>query len=139
MTPVDLRMKVRQQAGMTLVELVIVMVVAGILVSIAVPSYQRTVQKTRRADAHASLGIMAQRLERCRTQFGRFNHASCDIASPQASQDGHYSLTLERNVSTYTVTATPVGGQAGDKHCTTLVLDHLGQQTATGSDKDSCW
>ena len=37
------------------------------------------------------------------------------------------------------LTATPQNEQADDTDCKTLTLTHLGEQSATGDDKDSCW
>mgnify|MGYP005605317985 CR=1 FL=1 len=61
--------------GFTLIELLIVMVIASVLAMIAVPSYQASVIKSRRADGRVVLNDTAQRLERCYTQFGAYDAA----------------------------------------------------------------
>jgi type IV pilus assembly protein PilE len=51
-------------AGFTLVELLVVILVAAILVSIAVPSYQNQVRKSRRTDAKTAVLDLAAREEK---------------------------------------------------------------------------
>lgn len=129
----------RREAGVTLVELVIALVVLSVLASFAIPTYQQSIQKSRRADARSTLGSLAQRLERCNTQFGRYDHAGCNVVSPQPSEEGYYQVAVVRNAVSFTLTASPVGPQSKDGRCTTLVLDHTGRRSATGSDTDQCW
>lgn len=127
------------QAGFTLVELLVVIVVASILMMIAVPSYQQSVIKSRRADGRVALNDVAQRLERCYTQFGAYDADDCDIADPVVSKEGFYEVTVERDATTYTLTAEPQGGQADDTKCDSLEIDNTGLRSATGDDPDHCW
>ncbi len=139
-TGTRIRPKLRKKnLGMSLIELLVALSVAVILLSIAVPSYQDSVRKSRRADAHVALGGLMQRLERCATQFGRFDHAGCVVGSPHPSPEGYYAITAVRTATTYLLTATPVGNQSSDKDCTSLSMDHLGQRLATGAAPDRCW
>lgn len=128
-----------QQAGFTLVELLVVVVVASILMMIAVPSYQQSVIKSRRADGRVALNDVAQRLERCYTQFGAYDAADCDIPDPVVSKEGFYEVTLVRDATTYTLTAAPQGAQADDTKCRDLGVDNTGLRSATGDDPDHCW
>ena len=50
--------------GFTLVELMIVVAIVAILAAIGYPSYQNSVQKSRRADGRAALQEAAARQER---------------------------------------------------------------------------
>jgi type IV pilus assembly protein PilE len=135
-----------RERGMTLIELMIVMVVVGILVAIAYPSYQSQVQQTRRADGKSALLTAAQELERCFTRFNSYNDAGCTVAADIAdggmpSRDGWYVVTNTSGTpaTTYTLVATPQNGQADDTKCANLTLTQSGLRGATGTSTARCW
>ena len=73
--------------GVTLIELMVVVVIIGILVAIAYPGYQSQLQKTRRADGKTALLNAAQRLERCFTRYNTYADADCDVAAGSCSAE----------------------------------------------------
>jgi len=93
-------------------------------------------RKSRRTDAKVVLTDTAQRLERCRTQFGSFDAAGCPLASPFDSPEGYYSVAVVRDADSFTLTASAQGRQIKDTDCATFTLDHLGVEGATRPD---CW
>ena len=131
--------------GFTLIELMIVVAIIGILAAIAIPMYSDYVTRSRRADGQAKLMQVAQDLERCYTQYSTYNHDSCSVfaSEPVISDQGFYVITVgwgdPVNESTFKLTATAQNDQAVDTDCKTLTLTHLGEQSATGDDRDSCW
>ena len=128
--------------GFTLIELLITVAIIGMLVAIAIPMYSDYVTRSRRADGQAKLMQVAQDLERCYTQYSAYNHASCSVLASGAvnSEQGFYKITASvLTTSSFTLEATPQPEQADDTDCKTLTLTHLGEQSATGPDKDSCW
>jgi type IV pilus assembly protein PilE len=138
--------KPRNERGFTLVELLIVVAIVGILALVAVPAYQDSVIKSRRADARVALNQLAQRLERCYTQFGAYDADECDIDSPFDSPEGFYSVSFVADATSYTVTAEPQGAQAKDVKCGTLGLTSLGERTVDSdgdekpdTDEHRCW
>lgn len=129
--------------GFSLIELLIVMVIASVLAMIAVPSYQASVMKSRRADGRVVLNDTAQRLERCYTQFGAYDAADCAIADGEEilSQEGFYLVTVAvADAATYTLTAAPQGAQEDDEDCGSLGLTNTGVRSITGDGElERCW
>jgi len=132
--------------GFSLIELMIAVVIVGILAAIAIPMYSDYVTRSRRADGQATLMQVAQELERCYTQFSKYNDNSCSVVNggvvSETSDQGFYGISASGGnltESAFTLTATPQNEQADDTDCTTLTLTHLGEQSATGDDPDSCW
>lgn len=128
--------------GITLIELMIVVVIVGILAAVAYPSYQNQVRKSKRADGKAELLETAQELERCYTRFGRYNDGNCAVAFPITSPEGHYALTAPTLTAvSFTLAATPQADQANDAECGVLRLTSTGVQGSQGADADAndCW
>ena len=134
--------KIMKPWGFTAIELMVVVAILAIIAAIAIPSYNNQVQKARRADGQSALMNGAQALERCYTRFNVFNHANCpDVTG--ASPDGFYNVTAEITATTFTLTATPTGPQAGDTDCPSLRYNHLGRrfvgESAVPPDPNRCW
>lgn len=124
-----MNMKRNTERGMTLIELMIVVVIVGILAAFAYPSYQNSVRKSRRADGEAALLAVQLAQEKLRTSCRFYaqnlagaanvcgaNAAGSTIAVPAASPDGHYNVALSNATAVgYTATATAVGDQANDE------------------------
>lgn len=132
--------------GVTLIELMIVVVIVGILAAIAYPSYQRQVQQTRRTDGRTILLEVAQRLERCFTRYNSYTDAACAVdgdledADNITSAEGWYVITNgNRAATTFRLEAAPQGAQAADARCATLRVTHTGARDATGTTPADCW
>ena len=67
----------RFQKGVTLMELLVVMVIVGILAAIAYPSYRAQVMRSHRSDAKIALERAAQTLERCYTNSNPQGYGGC--------------------------------------------------------------
>ena len=134
----------RGMQGFTLIELMIVVAIIAILGAIAVNSYTRYVQRSRRTDAYAALSQDQGILERCYALT--FDYANVSTASnecpaiPGTSPQGFYGVTLASTSSTYTVTATPVAGgpQAKDTACPSFTVSNTGAKTPSPV-TSSCW
>jgi type IV pilus assembly protein PilE len=150
-----MKMQRNNQKGVTLLELMIVVMIVGILAAIAYPSYQGSVRKARRADGEAALLAVQLAQEKLRAScrfyaenLGAANVCGADAAgstagAPAASPDAHYNIALSNVTPTgYTVTATAVGDQANDAvggvTCT-LVLAVSGANPNGVRTPAGCW
>ncbi len=130
--------------GFTLVELLVTIIVIGILISIAYPSYKDYIMKSRRTDALQTLSQDQLILERCYSSNFSYS-AACGAlpAFPQTSTQGFYSITISNlGTSTYTLTATPIGAQAQDTTCASISVNQANARTASDSTNTSqsvCW
>ena len=119
----------------------ITVAIIGILAAIALPSYGAYIVRTNRSDGKAAIMTAAQRLEACYTRFSAYNSADCAVAFPIASENGHYAITVTRDASSYTLTATPQGSQATrDSDCGNLTINQTGVRGVSGSaGVAKCW
>lgn len=138
--------------GFTLIELMVVVVIVGILMMVALPAYQGSLQKGRRADGMAALMDAAGRQERFMldrstytTDMEELGYPVANSGDPYIAPDGHYSITAAAcggGIGTcYVLTAVPVVGspQEKDKRCINFILNSNGTKTATGSSASECW
>ena len=151
--------KFRVNAGFTLVELLIVVVIIGILARLAYSNYLNSTLKSGRADAKVALGEVAQRLQRCFTTGNKFNPSTsgvCTIydavkssASGFTSSEKFYVIKeAQANdiaATSFIITAAPVSTkrQSKDAKCAKFTLTHTGTRAAydsSGNDTTAdCW
>ncbi len=124
------------ERGFTLIELMMVIAILAIIVAVAIPAYNNQVQKARRADATSALLNGAQQLERCFTRFNAYDAGGCPNPAG-LTEDGFYNITVNRNETSFDLSAAPQGVQSSDP-CGTFTLDHLGNRGAD-SETDRCW
>jgi len=131
--------------GFSLMELMIAVAIVGILSSIAIPSYDQYVKKTRRGDAQGALMGLASAMERYYVDNRTFVGADPGtIFSDKAPVDGsetYYVLAVESATRRdFTVSATPKNAQAKDK-CGTMTLSRSGVKKVVSAKLSAadCW
>ena len=125
----------RSTSGFTLIEVMVVVAIIGIIASIALPSYNEHVRKTRRAAGGACVLAVAQQMERFYTANMTYSGAVANTAICQDSALDHYNVGVVANGRTYTVSAAPTGGHSGDAGGT-LRVNQAGTRTSGGT---NCW
>jgi prepilin-type N-terminal cleavage/methylation domain-containing protein len=59
----------RNQAGFTLLEILVVIIIVGVLASVAMPALFRNVERSRSTEALNTMGTIRRQLEGCAMQF----------------------------------------------------------------------
>jgi type IV pilus assembly protein PilE len=126
----------RCQAGFTLIELLIALLIVGILAVIAYPSYAEQIRRSQRVDAQTVLMEAAQYLQR--HYAARHRYSDAELPFTQAPKDGiqRYTISVELDEQTYTLTAAPV---ATDARCGSLTLTEIGKRGVTTGTVADCW
>jgi type IV pilus assembly protein PilE len=153
--------RLKRITGFSLIELMVVVVIATILVSLALPSYMLQVRQSRRTEARTAILDLAGREERFFSTNGATYTANpgnlgyAAFGVPVAT--GYYQLNVcspaggcDPNLPvpaapSYYISATPVAGQSqvNDLQCQSFGVDSAGRQFArdsAGNDATAlCW
>lgn len=129
------------RSAFTLIELLIILAIAGILAAIALPAYQRYLYTGRRADAMNTLLQIQMAQAKYRASHPVYAASLSAIGFSGTSIQGYYSIVLNAPTppETYSVTATPTGSQAGDPTCTAFALNQDGPDMANTPNATACW
>jgi type IV pilus assembly protein PilE len=137
------------QRGVTLVELMIVVIIVGILAAIAYPSYIKYVTKSNRSAAESFLLTVANKQEQYMLDARNYVNdpgalSTLNLTTP-SEVSSHYTISVSADNSTtppsYTITATPTGSQlTRDTDCANLTLNQAGAKGISGtSSVTNCW
>ena len=102
-----------KNSGFTLLEIIIVIIIVGVLASLALPRFFRTVEYSRSAEALTNIAAIRQSIERC--YLPRANYANCnnfgnlDAENPNGLAGTLFTYTLGPaafTIANYEITAT---------------------------------
>jgi len=132
----------RRLRGVTLLELMIVIVVLGILAAVAYPNYRDAAARAKRSEARAALLQIATQQERLylqnnsyTTDMSRlgFANAGCNLTGSET-----YSVCVTAaDANNWTAVATYQRADAEAGKCNTFQLD--GRGVRTSAPYDDCW
>ncbi len=133
----------RAIAGFTLLELMIVVVIIGVLATIAYASFTRNVVETRRKAATACLQEGAQFMERWyTTRLTYVGGSPTPACETDLAPFYNFPAPTVATATAYTLTAVPLNQQlARDTLCGTLGITQTGARTESGTATDitQCW
>jgi len=131
----------RRMAGVTLIELMMVVVVVAVLGAIAIPNYRTYSMRAQRTEAKSALLQLAVNQERFYTQNGNsFTTALADINMDATTEHGYYQLRVTAaNATSFTATATAIGAMTSDADCQVFEITSDGERRATPDPRGDCW
>jgi type IV pilus assembly protein PilE len=135
----------RRIGGVTLLELMAVIMVIGILGMIAIPSYRQYMMRAQRTEAKSALLRLATNQERFYLANRTYSGDPAALGfTDDLTERGTYTLSIDGADATgYTASATPTAGadidMTADAQCTSFSITAQGVRTATGSAAANCW
>lgn len=144
----------RAGRGFTLIEVMIVVVVVGVLLLVALPSYQQQVLKTKRSVAKSTLEALRAEQEqffvnnrRYATDLTTLGYATSPYAIDEegepvavGSTARIYTISITgASATAFTLQAVAQLGQSKDSNCATLTLSHTGDRGASPGSVGDCW
>ncbi len=145
--PTNRRIHVAKQQGVTLLELMIVVVVVAILGMVALPSYRQYSMRAQRTEAKTALLQLATAQERFYLQNNTYTTNFAALNLTGMSENNVYTLAIPiANAQTYQATAVPTPGGGingkdmnGDVECAQYAINAQGLKTALPDPNAVCW
>lgn len=130
----------RRRKGLTLVEVLIVVLIIAVLAALAVPSYQRYLQRGHRADAIRGLMQIAGCQERVRAATGYYDTGRCTEGLNTPAYRFRIEPAAQASSLVFTAIATP-DTTGVDDDCGELSLDQAGTRGIGGNPQQlaACW
>jgi len=135
--------------GVTLLEIVVVLLVVGIIAALALPAYRQHLVRVHRSEATTMLYEIAAAQERFylrhdsyTSDLGSAAQLGLGLADTRTGSRYSFSVALANDGQTYIATATPTsdGGQHSDGECLAFSIDQRGRRAVSGSrDTSFCW
>lgn len=138
-------------AGITLIELMIVVVIVAILGLIAMPSYRQYTIRAHRTEAKSALLTLRANQERWYLQHQTYSGDPAVLGFPGGtSENGVYELSITADpaglTNGYTAKATPRAGggtngadMTDDTECAEFSISSDGIRSASPNPNDRCW
>lgn len=138
----ELRKMYRHMRGVTLLELMVVVVIVGILASIAYPNYREFVSRAKRNEAKAALLQIAQNQERFYLQNNTYTTDMTQLGFPVGAayitDTEAYSVSVTAaDANDFAAVATYQNTDAEAGKCMTFNIDGRGGKTSAPD--VNCW
>ncbi|MBU0594702.1 MAG: prepilin-type N-terminal cleavage/methylation domain-containing protein [Gammaproteobacteria bacterium] len=134
-----------QVKGFTLIEVMIVVAIVAILASIALPAYNRYVQRGKAQEPITTLSDLRVKLEQSFQDNRRYDNyvaGDCDLLSGAGSAVAgtkYFTYVCTTTATTYTITATGVADQDMSGYSYTINENNGKTSTTPDSGGGNCW
>jgi type IV pilus assembly protein PilE len=121
--------------GFTLIELMIVVAIVAILASVALPSYQDYIRRSKVQEATSNLASERVRMEQFFQDNRTYTGATLLVAATK-----YWNLALSNHTATtYTITATPTANSGMSGYQYTIDQNNARTSIADGTPGLTCW
>ncbi|HNP37142.1 MAG TPA: type IV pilin protein [Woeseiaceae bacterium] len=128
----------RSMRGVTLLELMIVVVVIGVLTSIAYPSYRDAAARAKRNEARAALLQIATNQERFYLNNNTYSGNLADMGVNATTETGTYAIAIDNvSANNFRATATYLKADAEAGKCANFTV--WGDGTRSSAPLTDCW
>jgi type IV pilus assembly protein PilE len=142
--------RIGSQHGVTLLELMVVLVIIGVLTVTAIPAYRGYTERAHRTEAKSALLRLAANQERWYLQNNTYTATFTNLgfAATGQTENGVYTLdfTVAPSTTAFTARAQPTAGggsngidQNTDTACTVFTINEQGVRTASPDTNGNCW
>ena len=143
MNELNIRKKLKAKGAFTLIELIVVIIIIGVLASLALPRFFRTVEYSRASEALQNLSTLRQSMQRCYLRASSYltcsplndaTFAGLDVENPNNVAAANRLFAYDTSASaatTFTVRATRNTNAGGDG-TSTVTLTDAGVRAGTG-------
>jgi general secretion pathway protein G len=104
-------MKIKRKNGFTLIELIVVMAIIGVLLTVAVPRYFHSVDKSKEAVLHQNLELTREALDKFFSDNGKYPDSLDDLVTKKYLRTPPYDPITE-SATTWVIVA-PVAADKG--------------------------
>lgn len=139
------KMPTGRTKGFTLIEVMIVVAIIGILASIALPAYNRYLQRGKAQEAITYLSDLRVKLEQSFQDNRRYDNyvaGDCDLMNGGGSAvagSKYFSYVCTSTATTYTITATGDSGEDMGGYSYTIDQDNNKTSSTPDSGGGNCW
>ena len=137
--------KMNNKSGFTLLEILVVIIIVGVLASVAMPQLFANVERSRSSEALNTMGVVKRAIEVCANQFNG-NGATCNtfaaIAVPDPSSaagntSAHFNYTIGASTAPAAACVAAAGapaGPVGDAAIYRIVANRVALDNGTAGD-----
>ncbi len=137
--------KLNKKSGFTLLEIIVVIIIVGVLASLALPRFFSTVEYSRSTEALNAMGVIRESVIRCGMVANDVQNcdvdgnntvefSEMDVDDPGTVAGAHFTyVTTVSGVDDYIITATRNNVDGGDGTSTILFTVVSGAVTRTGT------